>query len=32
VAYIIAFFLTPAVWRVAREKHLLTGPDFLAAQ
>jgi SSS family solute:Na+ symporter len=32
VAYIIAFFLTPAVWRVARDRQLLTGPDFFTAQ
>jgi SSS family solute:Na+ symporter len=32
VAYIIAFFLTPAIWRVARDRQLLTGPDFFAAQ
>ncbi len=27
-AYVIAYFLTPAVWRVAKEHNLLTGPDF----
>ncbi|HXO16662.1 MAG TPA: sodium:solute symporter family protein, partial [Candidatus Dormibacteraeota bacterium] len=27
-AYIIAFFLTPAIWRVGKEHNLLTGPDF----
>jgi solute:Na+ symporter, SSS family len=27
-AYIIAYFLTPAVWRVGKEHGLLTGPDF----
>ncbi len=32
VAYVIAFFLTPAVWRVAHDRKLLTGPDFFAAQ
>jgi SSS family solute:Na+ symporter len=28
VAYIIAYFVTPAVWRVGKECNLLTGPDF----
>jgi SSS family solute:Na+ symporter len=32
VAYMIAYFLTPAIWRVARDKNLLTGPDFFRAQ
>jgi len=32
VAYIIAFFLTPSIWRVARDRQLLTGPDFFTAQ
>ncbi len=27
-AYVIAYFLTPAVWRVAKENNLLTGADF----
>ncbi len=27
-AYVIAYFLTPAVWRVAKEHNLLTGADF----
>ena len=27
-AYVIAYFLTPAVWRVGKEHNLLTGPDF----
>jgi solute:Na+ symporter, SSS family len=27
-AYIIAYFLTPAIWRVGKEHNLLTGPDF----
>ena len=27
-AYIIGYFLTPAIWRVAKEHDLLTGPDF----
>ena len=32
VAYIIAFYLTPSIWRVARDRQLLTGPDFFTAQ
>ncbi len=27
-AYVIAYFLTPAVWRVGKEHNLLTGADF----
>ncbi len=27
-AYVIAYFLTPAIWRVAKENNLLTGADF----
>ncbi len=27
-AYIIGYFLTPAIWRVGKEHNLLTGPDF----
>ncbi len=27
-AYAIGYFLTPAMWRVAKEFNLLTGPDF----
>lgn len=27
-AYIIGYFLTPAIWRVAKDANLLTGPDF----
>jgi len=27
-AYVIGYFLTPAMWRVAKEFNLLTGPDF----
>ena len=27
-AYVIAYFLTPAVWRVGKDHNLLTGPDF----
>jgi SSS family solute:Na+ symporter len=28
--YIIGYFLLPAIWRVAKERHLLTGADFFA--
>ncbi|MGC1381445.1 MAG: hypothetical protein WA814_10550 [Candidatus Baltobacteraceae bacterium] len=28
VAYAIAYFLTPAIWRVGKEHNLLTGADF----
>ncbi len=27
-AYVIGYFLTPAVWRVGKKHNLLTGPDF----
>jgi SSS family solute:Na+ symporter len=27
-AYVIGYFLTPAIWRVGKEHNLLTGPDF----
>lgn len=27
-AYVIAYFLTPAIWRVGKERNLLTGADF----
>ncbi|HVN68075.1 MAG TPA: sodium:solute symporter family protein [Candidatus Binatia bacterium] len=27
-AYVIAYFITPAIWRVGKENNLLTGPDF----
>jgi solute:Na+ symporter, SSS family len=27
-AYVIGYFLAPAVWRVAKDANLLTGPDF----
>jgi SSS family solute:Na+ symporter len=27
-AYVIGYFLTPAVWRVGKERNLLTGADF----
>src|SRR5579872_2155333 len=29
VAYIISYFLLPPIWRSAKRKNLLTGPDFL---
>ncbi|HEY1654188.1 MAG TPA: sodium:solute symporter family protein [Candidatus Tumulicola sp.] len=29
-AYVIGYFLLPAIWRVAKERSLLTGPDFFA--
>ncbi|MFY9720281.1 MAG: sodium:solute symporter family protein [Candidatus Cybelea sp.] len=28
VAYVIAYFITPAIWRIGKEQNLLTGPDF----
>lgn len=28
VAYIISYFLLPPIWRIARDRQLLTGPDF----
>ncbi len=28
--YVIGYFLLPAIWRVAKERSLLTGPDFFA--
>lgn len=31
-AYIIAFFLTPLIHRIGRERGLLTGPDFFVAR
>ena len=31
-AYVIGYFLTPAVWRVGRERGLLTGADFFETQ
>jgi SSS family solute:Na+ symporter len=31
-AYVIAYFLTPAIWRVGKEHNLLTGPDFFEAR
>ncbi|MGH7708222.1 MAG: sodium:solute symporter family protein [Vulcanimicrobiaceae bacterium] len=30
VAYIISYFLLPPIWRVAKDRGLLTGPDYLA--
>jgi solute:Na+ symporter, SSS family len=27
-AYVISYFLAPAIWRVGKEHNLLTGPDF----
>jgi SSS family solute:Na+ symporter len=32
VAYVISYFLSPAIWRIARDRNLLTGPDFFASQ
>ncbi len=32
VAYVIGYFLTPAVWRVGKARNLLTGPDFFETQ
>jgi SSS family solute:Na+ symporter len=32
LAYILSYFLGPAIWRVSQEHKLLTGPDFFAAQ
>ncbi len=29
-AYVIGYFLLPAIWRVGKERSLLTGPDFFA--
>lgn len=28
VAYVIAYFITPRIWRLGKERNLLTGPDF----
>ncbi|MBV8375042.1 MAG: sodium:solute symporter family protein [Candidatus Eremiobacteraeota bacterium] len=30
IGYIISYFLLPAIWRVGKERGLLTAPDFLA--
>lgn len=32
VAYILSYFMGPLIWRVSRERNLLTGPDFFVAQ
>ena len=32
LAYILSYFLGPAIWRVSREHRLLTSPDFFAAR
>ena len=32
LAYVMSYFLGPAIWRVSHERDLLTGPDFFAAQ
>ena len=32
LAYILSYFLGPLIWRVSRERNLLTGPDFFVAQ
>ena len=32
LAYILSYFLGPAIWRVSREHNLLTGPDFFAVR
>lgn len=29
VAYIVSYFLLPPIWRAAKRRNLLTGPDFL---
>jgi SSS family solute:Na+ symporter len=31
-AYVIGYFLAPAIWRVGKARNLLTGPDFFEAQ
>jgi len=31
-AYVISYFLAPAIWRVGKERGLLTGPDFFETQ
>jgi solute:Na+ symporter, SSS family len=30
IGYIVSYFLLPAIWRVGKERGLLTAPDFLA--
>ncbi len=32
IAYAFSFFLLPPIWRIAREKNLLTSPDYFVAQ
>ena len=32
LAYILSYFLGPAIWRVSREHNLLTAPDFFAVR
>ena len=32
LAYILSYYLGPAIWRVSQEQKLLTGPDFFVAQ
>ncbi len=32
LAYVMSYFLGPAIWRVAHQRNLLTGPDFFASQ
>jgi SSS family solute:Na+ symporter len=31
-AFVISYFLAPAIWRVGKERGLLTGPDFFETQ
>jgi solute:Na+ symporter, SSS family len=31
-AYIMAYFITPRIWRVGKERNLLTGPDFFESR
>ena len=32
IAYVIGYFLLPAIWRVGKERGLLTAPDFFVSQ
>ena len=32
LAYVLSYFLGPAIWRVSQARGLLTGPDFFVAQ
>ena len=32
LAYILSYFLGPAIWRISRQHNLLTGPDFFVSQ